>query len=77
MDALTYIYGPLSKQYCLWFYIFSVFGFISMCISIIAVLFIGITKKKDLSFFGAGAYIVILQFAIYFQNRLLYNMCTK
>jgi hypothetical protein len=48
-----------------------------MCISIIAVLFIGITKKKDLSFFGAGAYIVILQFAIYFQNRLLYNMCTK
>lgn len=77
MDTLSYIYGPLSKQYCLWFYIFSVFGFISMCITIIATLFIGITKKKDIAFFGAGAYFVILQFAIYFQNRLLYNMCTK
>ena len=77
MDALNYIYGPLNKKYCIWFYIFSVFGFISMCIAIIATLFVGITKKKELSFFVAGFWIVLLHFAVYFQNRLLYNMCTK
>ena len=77
MDSLNYIYGPLSKKYCIWFYIFSVFGFVSMFLVLITTLFIGITKKKDATFFLAGLWMALLQFAIYFQNRLLYNMCNK
>ena len=74
-NIMNTIYGPLPKDYCLYFYIISVCSFIAMIFILILALFIGITKKKNISFYlqalmGALAYGIF-----YFQNRLLYSMC--
>jgi len=68
------LFGPLSKQYCLYFYILSVLSFVFLIFVLIS-LVIGIAKRKGLEFYtimilGAGSYTMY-----YFQNRLLHSMC--
>ena len=69
------IYGPLPKDYCLYFYLLSIVGFISMVFTLLVALFIGITKKKDFTFFLKATMAVLAYGILYFQNRLLYSMC--
>ena len=65
--------GPLDISYCLFFYILSIGNLIiCFCLFIIFILNLKIVKKaKEISF------LIILFFMMYFQNRLLYNMCNK
>jgi hypothetical protein len=68
------LFGPLSKQYCLYFYILSVLSFVFLIVILIS-LVIGIARRKGLEFYtimilGAGSYTMY-----YFQNRLLHSMC--
>lgn len=69
-------FGPLSKKYCYYFYILSIIGMILT----IGVAFFGITagiiKKKGISFYIALLPLIIAYGTVYFQNRLLYNMCS-
>jgi len=76
MDNIQQVlFGPLSKQYCLYFYILSVIGFVVMAIFLVYALAVGIWKKKGVEFF-VSALVVSLGYAIfYFQNRLLYSVC--
>jgi hypothetical protein len=74
LDAL---FGPLNKKYCLWFYILSIVGFVFLVLAIALTLFIGISKRKGIDFYiqmliGSLAYGIF-----YFQNRLLYSMCSN
>lgn len=74
-DFMKTVYGPLPKDYCLYFYILSIFGFILAVFTLVIGLFIGLSKKKNFVFFlqvvlGALAYGLF-----YFQNRLLHSMC--
>lgn len=72
------IFAPFSnRDFCLWFYFLSIIGFVFLFIAIFSSLFIGISKKKDFSFY-VQMFFVSLGYAIfYFQNRLLYSMCAK
>jgi len=72
------IFAPFEKRdFCLWFYFLSVLGFVLLFISVLSALFVGISKKKDFSFY-VQMFFVALGYAIfYFQNRLLYSMCAK
>lgn len=74
-NFMNTIYGPLPKDYCWYFYILSVVGFISMVFTLLVALFIGITKKKDFAFFLKATMAVLAYGLFYFQNRLLYSMC--
>ena len=69
-------FGPLSKKYCYYFYILSIIGMILT----IGVAFLGITsgiiKKKGISFYISLIPLIIVYGTVYFQNRLLYNMCS-
>ena len=74
-DMMDYIYGPLPKDYCVYFYFLSIFGFILMIFTIVVGIFIGISQKKGSVFF---LQVIIATFAyglFYFQNRLLNSMC--
>jgi hypothetical protein len=75
-DVMDYLYGPLGKEYCIWFYILSVFGLVAFMMVIISLVIMGFTKKKNsemfLPMFGIGLSYMIF----YFQNRLLYSMCS-
>jgi hypothetical protein len=70
------LFGPLSKEYCLWFYILSIIGMISLILIVLYTLFIGISKRKGLDFYVQMAYFAIANGIFYFQNRLLHTMCT-
>lgn len=74
-NTLDTLFGPLSKQYCVYFYVLSIIGFVLLVLSLLATLFIGITKRKGIEFYvqmiiGSLAYVIF-----YFQNRLLHSMC--
>ena len=75
-DTLNYLFGPLSKEYCVWFYILSIVGFIWLVVFALTSIAIGITKRKGGDFYF-HAFAVALGYGIfYFQNRLLYTMCS-
>lgn len=74
-STMQNLFGPLSKQFCLYFYILSIVGFAFFVIIIISTLFIGITKRKELDFYLAMFSGALVYGFIYFQNRLLHSMC--
>lgn len=65
--------GPLNTSYCLYFYILSV-GNLCACLLLfgVCILNVNIVKKAT-----SVCFLWILFFMMYFQNRLLYNMCKK
>ena len=71
------VYGTLDKSYCFWFYMLSVIGFVLMSITVISSLYIGMVGKKGMTFY-MGTFAIALSYGIfYFQNRLLWSMCSK
>ena len=76
-NTIDSLFGPLGKNYCIYFYILSVFGLIAAIILFFTLIFIGISKKKDFSFFINALTVVLVYVLFYFQNRLLFNMCSN
>jgi len=73
MDTL---FGPLGKEYCIWFYFLSVFSLISLVVAILPAIYWGITKGKGFEYYMTlllGSFNLIVT---YFVNRLLYSICT-
>lgn len=73
--VLDNLFGPLGKDYCIYFYVLSVFGFVLLALFLIPGIYAGIMKRKGFDYylqvFGLSATYIIF----YFQNRLLYSMC--
>ena len=74
-STLDYIYGPISKKYCLYFYILSVIGFVLLIFVLLMTIYSGFTKKHPMSFYLNMIMVALLYGMFYLQNRLLYNMC--
>jgi len=75
--TLHYLFGPLSRKYCIWFYWLSVIGFVYLMIILIGAIIALVSSKRAMNSVYAfqllGALSVYAIF--YFQNRLLYTMC--
>ena len=70
------LFGPLGREYCIWFYFLSVLAFISLILFLIPAIWRGFSTKKDIWYF-LGVLAVTLSYGlIYFQNRILYSMCS-
>ena len=74
-STMQNLFGPLSKQYCLYFYILSIIGMVFLVMIVISTLFIGITKRKGMDFYLAMLSGALAYGIFYFQNRLLHSMC--
>ena len=74
-SVMETLYGPLSREYCIYFYYLSVIGFILFAFVIVTALFIGISTKRGFSFYYKMLMISLVYAVFYFQNRLLYSMC--
>jgi hypothetical protein len=74
-DLMTTLFGPLSRDYCDYFFILSVFGFILLAVLIISSLLVGISKRKGIDFYLQTLSIAVGYAIFYFQNRLLHSMC--
>lgn len=76
-DIVSNLFGPLNKEYCLYFYFLSILGFLFMFVIIISFIFIALkTKKLEHSFVVSSLSLASLYFILYFQNRILYSMCS-
>ena len=72
MDSL---FGPLGKEYCIWFYFLSILAFLWLVFAIVPAIFYGIFKKKDFGYFVGILLGSVNLFIGYFVNRLLHSMC--
>ena len=69
-SLLDILFGPLDKIYCIYFYILSIIGILfGIFLCILCILYpILLKNSMIISYF-------ILSFIMYFQNRLLFQMC--
>ena len=68
------IVGPLSKDFCFYFYILAILLFFSFILSVFQILFI-LVKNKSIT--TQHLLLPINAFVLYFVNRIFYNMCTN
>ncbi len=74
-DIVETLFGPLSKEYCIWFYFLSIWCFAFLVIYLITSIAYGISKRKGFGFYMSILTTSILYGFLYFQNRLLHSMC--
>ena len=72
---MDYIFGPLDIKYCVYFNIRLFYGvFLIIILFFIILLYPSLLKNGNyITYFSY----LIISFMIFFQNRLLYNMCKK
>jgi hypothetical protein len=78
-NFLNTYFGPLPREYCLYFYILSIiFGFLFVA-SVLSITYFAIMhyKKVNLMFVVNSILAVFNTFLAYLANRLLYTMCVK
>lgn len=70
-------FGPLSKEYCVYFYYLSIFFFIIYVFSLISftVFIVKHYNKVNLAYIVNFVMILINTLLGYFVNRLLHSMC--
>lgn len=73
MDLFT----PLPKDYCLYFYILSIIGFVLVVVYILRFAWNLYNKKKGSEYIIKSIVKILVVFILYFQNRLFYSMCVK
>jgi len=70
---LKYIFGPLDKKYCALFFLLSLSGILlGVWVFILCIMYPFLLKETRYLL-----YLISICFLVYFQNRLLYNMCNK
>ncbi len=78
-NFMTTYFGPLDKQYCVYYLFLAMLFFAALIFAIFGELIYVIKKYKEINFrtFSNGILLLFNIFVAYFVNRLLYTMCTK
>lgn len=74
---MTTYFGPLSREYCVYFYFMSILCFILFLLAIFGVVMAVIVKGKKVDFlFVVNSSLLLFNTLLaYFLNRLLNTMC--
>ena len=74
---MTTYFGPLGREYCIYFYLMSIVFFVFFILSIIGVVSAVVMKGKkiDFMFILNGSMLILNTLLAYFVNRLLNTMC--
>ncbi len=76
-DFMTSLFGPLSGEYCNYFYFLSILAFFLFAITILAGFYTGIIKGKSGMYYAGIIGASLAYFITYFVNRLMYSVCSK
>ena len=76
-SSVNNLFGPLGREYCVWFYYLSVLGFILLVLFLVGGLYVALTKRVSTAYFVAMLPPALAYAIFYFQNRLLYSMCAR
>ena len=69
------LFGPLPKDYCIWFYFLSILGFLWLFFFLISAIYLGMMKRRSGDYWMSTIAIALGYGIFYFQNRLLHSMC--
>lgn len=75
-DFMDNLFGPLGREYCIWFYFLSVLSMISLILFFVPAVYRGIVAKKNIWYYLGVLAVTFMYGITYFQNRLLYSMCS-
>lgn len=72
------LFGPLDRQYCLYFYYVSVIGLLLTALSLVSLVgyLLKAKKKEPVNVFNI-LLISISYFFMYLSSRIIYTMCVK
>jgi hypothetical protein len=73
-DLRSSLFSPLDRNYCLYFYYLSVFAFIFLLLTCLNGVYLALKGKADI---GMVLLSLAGPFLLYFNNRLLYSMCSR
>ena len=75
MDIQNTLFGPLSKEWCIWFMFLSILGFVWFFLYSISALYLGVMKKKSADYWLTAVAISVGYLIFWYQNRILHSMC--
>lgn len=76
-SALPDLFGPMNRDYCMYFYLIAAFSLFFGVIRVISTLYYGFSKGKGFTFYVKALSNTLVFFIVYLQNRLLFNMCAN
>ena len=76
-DFMDTVFGPLSGEYCYYFYFLSILTFFIFLMVIVGGLYTGLSGGKGLTFYASVVGGSLAYFIVYFVNRLMYSICKK
>jgi hypothetical protein len=76
-DFMDNVFGPLSGEYCYYFYFLSILTFAIFLMVIVGGLYTGLSTGKGLGFYASVIGGSLAYFIVYFVNRLMYSICKK
>ena len=78
-NFMSKYFGPLPREYCIYFYILSIIFGSMFALSVISIITFIILhfKKVNAMFIVNSALVLINLFLAYISNRLLHTMCVK
>jgi hypothetical protein len=76
-DFMNTLFGPLSGEYCLYFYWLSIISFFLLALSLVTGIVMGLQKGKGIYFYISILGASIAYLISYFVNRLMYSVCSK
>ena len=71
------LFGPLSGEYCLYFYYLSILSFFLLAMAIVTGVVTGLQKDKGMYFYLSILGASVAYLISYFVNRLMYSVCSK
>ncbi len=78
-NLMDTFFGPLGKEYCMYFYFFTVFFGIMFLLSLIPLVMYMLLNMRKITFqfILNSALGLVNGFLLYFVNRLMYSVCAK
>jgi len=71
------LFGPLSGEYCLYFYWLSILSFFLLAMALVTGIVTGLQKGKGMYFYISILGASVAYLISYFVNRLMYSICSK
>lgn len=72
---MDYLFGPIGKEWCMYFYFLSIFAYILFVMAVVSVMMMAM-KGKVKNMLNASL-VVFQPFLLYFVNRMFYSMCVN
>ena len=77
-DFMNYFFGPLPREYCLYYYFLAIISAVLLVITVLSFVFnVFKSKKIKPGMWFAMMHVLITLFISYFVSRLMYTICIK